>query len=499
MERSMKIHGVSRVASGREGLAPSPSPVPEPEPRPGRRIACVLLRGDAATAGYARSRQRFQELAEACLRFTPLVAARGDEALFLDVTACRSLLRESPVSGIPPKASAPTEHGFLLRLTTLASRFGCRVRITISGDPGTALAMARHGCAHPELLPVDALTEYASPFRADAKLEARVAAVISTLNALGIESLQEFAKLPPGTLASRFGPEGVDLGHRICDSFGLPWPGLRLPERVFERLELEDGCESLETALFCLKGMIDRSMARLRGRALRASIVELQFTLERGLPRRWSIVLPVAQGTASGLLPILRERLGFDIQRRPLEAPIRTICFRVLETAPGRGSQRDFFDRRENEGEERDALLGRLAERLGPDRAFEARTEDRHLPEGAWSQAPPGNVIPLRAAAPAPVPPRPTRLLKRPEPLLKEGDLLVIAARADRPDTSSKRNHWRVVEWDGPERITGEWWLESGGTGFQRDYYRAVTDAGEQLWVFQHPRGSGFYLHGFFD
>ena len=35
--------------------------------------------------------------------------------------------------------------------------------------------------------------------------------------------------------------------------------------------------------------------------------------------------------------------------------------------------------------------------------------------------------------------------------------------------------------------------------GFNRDYYRVVTESGEQLWVFAIPSREGFYLHGYFD
>lgn len=41
---------------------------------------------------------------------------------------------------------------------------------------------------------------------------------------------------------------------------------------------------------------------------------------------------------------------------------------------------------------------------------------------------------------------------------------------------------YRVVRAEGPERLETGWWR---GPDIRRDYYRVVTDTGEQFWLFR--------------
>jgi protein ImuB len=463
------------------------------------RVACLWL----PNAG-TRELTAIRELAEACLRFTPQVAVRGDEAVFLHIGACRQLF---------------TEDWLLLRMRALAKRFGCPTpRIAIANDAPTALAMARFGEPDARKLPLEALADYASPFALDEETHKKSALIVRLLKELGLRTLEDFSKLPAGSLASRFGREGAELSREIEDNLKAPWPMFRVPEQVCEQTTLEDvetlgAVAGLEPLFFVLKTVIDRAMARLRARGLRAARVDLTFTLERPhVPRSWAIALPLPQGSAHGLLPILRDRLYHDLERRPLAAPVTAARLTVIETAPGHGAQKDFFNRREEEAEAWDALVARLSEKLGRNRAFMAMPVDRHLPEGTWmpvlemretpkpkrprwSAAESSAALDLAAVAAAEFaipdePARPLRLLPKPERIRLQGDIL---ARAP-----GKR--WRALEWHGPERLSGEWWLDArNARGFARDYYRVVTESGEQLWVFQTSRQSELYLHGYFD
>jgi protein ImuB len=47
-----------------------------------------------------------------------------------------------------------------------------------------------------------------------------------------------------------------------------------------------------------------------------------------------------------------------------------------------------------------------------------------------------------------------------------------------------------------PERIESGWW---DGHDIVREYYVARNPAHALLWVYREPRGSGWYLHGFFS
>jgi protein ImuB len=97
-------------------------------------------------------------------------------------------------------------------------------------------------------------------------------------------------------------------------------------------------------------------------------------------------------------------------------------------------------------------------------------------------------------------PPRPIRLLGRPEP---------IEAIAEVPDGPPVRFRWRrvlhqVAHAEGPERIAMEWWHDPKGRALTRDYFRVESREGLRLWVYreglfgrelQEPR---WFLHGLF-
>jgi protein ImuB len=95
------------------------------------------------------------------------------------------------------------------------------------------------------------------------------------------------------------------------------------------------------------------------------------------------------------------------------------------------------------------------------------------------------------------LPPRPIRLLEKPEP---------IEAIASMPDGPPVRFRWRrvlheVAAIEGPERIAAEWWKHDALT---RDYFRAEDSDGRRFWLFREglyesettrPR---WFLHGLF-
>jgi hypothetical protein len=73
-------------------------------------------------------------------------------------------------------------------------------------------------------------------------------------------------------------------------------------------------------------------------------------------------------------------------------------------------------------------------------------------------------------------------------PLLREGKVLVAPGG---------RRSWHARDWEGPERLSGEWWEE----GFARDYYRVSTEEGRDLWVYSREGedNGALWLQGYFD
>src|SRR3954451_16622163 len=106
-------------------------------------IVCIFLTGDSHLF-------KLRNFAEACYRFTPVLAIRTSEALFLDITGCHTLFSRDT---------------FIRRLYGLFKKFsvGMRVdiRVTFAQEASTALALARYSqCQRKEDLPLEALLDY---------------------------------------------------------------------------------------------------------------------------------------------------------------------------------------------------------------------------------------------------------------------------------------------------------------------------------------------------
>ena len=493
-----------------------------------KMIFCLLFTSNSQPGSAETRAKAILSLAEACHRFTPLVAVREGEAIFLDMTASLHLFQQET---------------FARRLQALSRRFGLAPRVSSADDAPTALALARTSIRNLRDLPLDSLTDFLSPFEPIGNhppLARQARKLIDLFATLGFGTLDDFLRIPTDMLASRFGKDGVQAGELVRKRRTDAWPVFRLPEIIQERVDLFEAdtmapCSDLEPLLLAAKTLIDRVMSRLRARSLRASAIFLEFEMQKiaGLkavqPRRWELYLPQPQGSSHGLIPILRDRLAFDLQRDPLISPVVSIELRILETAPGHGAQSSFFSRQLEDAEAWDGLVARLAQKLGNDHVFNVSVVDRHLPEAAWKAEEPkffgaetkptpthGPTIhptpsptipgptqgnPPGSQSPPTHPPRPIRLLKKPELLLREGEVLIR--------NTKRQQRWSIVRWEGPERINGEWW----DGGFDRDYFRVHTRDGEQLWIYLSPpvlekdgdgelRASGhpeFYLHGYFD
>jgi protein ImuB len=143
-------------------------------------------------------------------------------------------------------------------------------------------------------------------------------------------------------------------------------------------------------------------------------------------------------------------------------------------------------------------LVDRLSVKLGPDKVRRPQPHESHLPERAsgWRLAL-EKTEPVGTAA---TPPRPQRMLDRPE---------AIAVVYATPEGVPRRFVWRravhdIARVEGPERIAPEWWRERS-TARLRDYYRVEDQAGRRYWIYREGLiGDGrgglpeWYMHGLF-
>lgn len=456
------------------GVRVLPAPLSRrPERADRRKVICLYFRPAPGVKGWDVP---LREIAESCLRFSPRVALREGEAIFVEAESSGPYSPESLV----------------LRILFLCRRFRYAPRITVAEDAPTALAMARFHVDSPRELPLEALMDYAAPFeRLDPSgpESKRLGFILLSLRGLGLKTLEDFTRLEPGSLVTRFGEEGQTLGVKIREALLRPWPRFMPEQRISQVLDLrqvedQTACADFQILLHHLELAVEQAVSRLRGRGLKAASVQVEFKLERGAPRRWPLWLPVPQGATRGILTLLRDRIRQDLDRRPIPSGVTTIRFDVLETVRSRTAQSDLFGRGSEEAEAWEGLAARLEDKLGKEKVFLAAPVERHLPEKAWKRTLEVVLRPMIQRGPLPgsrPSSRPSRLLKRPQALDRSGPLLSTA-----------------VDWSEPERIAGEWWFHPQHLPYDRSYYRVTTQGGERLWVFE-TADHRWFLHGYFD
>jgi protein ImuB len=438
----------------------------------------------------AGDRAALRAVAEALLSLAPVVEVSLPDALLLDASAAHLATGlESTEAG-----SERAERGLVARVLAVVEEMGYAARAAVATGRAPARALARCASFRQGEGLVWAARGAERQALAALPLEALGLApgVAARLAALGIADAGALAGLPEGTLAHRFGPEGVAAARLARGEDASPlvaYVPATLPE---EGLELEGPAEGAEPLLFALKRLADRVAARLAGRGLGATRLQLVLKLDpRGEER---IAVPLSQPTAVAArwLGPLKEHL-FTLR---LPAAVVGLRLVAVEVAPLAVEQLAFGDRPAAVAA-LEAVLARLAVRLGEGALFAAEPVARYRPERAYQAVPfaasPAGGRPARRAPAVEVPEeaahRPTRLLPTPELVVAEGEGgRLTAVRVGGQDRA-------VLALSGPERLAGEWWAER----LDRDYYRVQLEGLGDCWIFRDGADGRLYLHGFFD
>jgi protein ImuB len=424
-------------------------------------------------------------VADACQRYTPLVALDPPDGLTLDISGCVHLFGG--------------ERELTDDLAVRLAGCGLHSRIAIAGTIGAAWAAARYG-DDPMFPPGDERTRLAPLPLAALRLDADT---VGALARVGLKRIGDILDLPRAPLAARFGAGLLLKLDRALGREREPLTPLRpvapyLAEQRFAepiareddvlatieklaarlRLALErrgDGVRHIEFALFRTDGAV-RRVAAATSRPLRDPQDIRALFVER---------LAVLADT-------LDPGFGFDLAR---------LSVLVAEPCPAQQIGLDG----EDEGAELDRLIDRVSARLGRRRVTRLVAQESHIPELAAATLPAQSDIAdpswdafrcYRAAADLAA--RPLRLLARPEPI----EVVAIV-----PEGPPLRFRWRralheVIAAEGPERIEGTWWTDAGG-GPTRDYFRVEDKTGLRFWLFRaglyrDTAAPVWFLHGTF-
>ena len=437
-------------------------------------------------------------LADWATRYSPWVATDGADSLLLDVTGCAHLFGG--------------EDTLLADLVRRLDRMGIAGRVGLAETVGAAWAVAR--ASHTTAI-ADAIVPPGGVAAALAELPVRFLRLDGdtalTLRRLGLARIGGLYDIPRAALARRFDrPEaGEAVLTRLDQALGLvdePLSPLAPPPAYRARAAFAEpvmDAEVMAQVLADLAGDVVAPLARDQQGARRLSFVAYRadgtvgrVTAATSRPTRDPVhIRRLFAEQLSGIDP------GFGID---------LLMLTIDRAEPLAASQLALTTRTDGKAADGAAvarLADRLATRLGPGRVARTVPHASHIPERAACRGAPvatGVARRARWTDPRPdTPPRPFRLLTRPEPVE------VVAEVPEGPPLSFRwrRVLYRIARAEGPERVAPEWWRgDAGGRGRVRDYYRVEDAAGRRFWVYRdglyqehdQPGPPQWFLHGLF-
>ncbi len=405
-----------------------------------------------------------ENIADWCLRYTPLVACDSPDGLLLDISGCVHLYGG--------------EHELVADLGRRIEAAGFAYRLAIAGTIGAAWAAAHFG--EPESYACGEERELLAPLPLAALRLAP--ATVAALARVGLKRIGDTVDLPRSPLTARF---GTDLLRQLDRALGAEHeplnPRLPIAPYVAEQRFAEPIARE-EDVLRTIERLAARLAFALERRGDGARRLELTLFRTDGVLRRLAAGTSRPLRDPADIRALFVERLtaladafdpgfGFDMAR---------LSVVVAEPAPP--EQAGFG------GGEDDAEIGRMVDRLsarlGARRVRRLIAQDSHIPEVAAATVPAQMTVTddgwqafRHYRAEAELAPRPLRLLTQPEP---------IEAVAEVPDGPPLRFRWRralheVIAAEGPERIESAWWSEHGGHpsgNLARDYFRVEDKTG---------------------
>jgi len=414
------------------------------------------------------------QLAEWCLRYTPVASVDPPDGLVLDASGCTHLWKG--------------ERPYLKTILERLQQKGYHVRAAMADTIGAAWALARFGNTGSVARPGGQLEALLPLPPAALRLESTVT---ERMHKLGLAQIGDFVGMPRATLRRRFGQPLLD---RIDQALGTLTEHLKpvIPVAIYqERLPCLEPVRTRKAIEMALEHLLKALAGRLQqdGMGLRKAVFK-SFRID-GKVSEISIGTGRPSHNGQHIFRLFTEKIGtiapgLGMELFILEAP-------VVEELDAR-QEKLWNEGSAHESTEVGNLLDRIAGRVGQGAIHRYLPDEHHWPERSIRQASspderPSTKWPQTGQ-------RPIYLLPQPEPIN------VTAPVPDYPPMVFvyRGKVHQVKKADGPERIEREWWLE---TGLQRDYYRVEDEHGARYWLFrsghyEHDGTPEWFMHGFF-
>lgn len=350
--------------------------------RSGQTIAQARARAGALSVRVVRPdavRDVLARLAEIALAFGATVAFSTDEdVVWVDVTGCAHLhvaARDRQLDGEAVLGG---------RLKNAIESLGHRCSVAIADGPRVASMLARMTRPDADVLVVPP----GANARALEPLPVRILPLgegdARWLAKVGVRTIGELRGLPRSGLASRLGAQAHVVLALMDGDDRAPLAPYVPPEVPEEAATLEYGIEGTDALTFVAKALCDRLGARLAGRAVAASKIELELKLDAALledrkadTEVMTCVLPSPLSAAGDLLAAMRPRL----ERLVLRAPVLAAKLRAPTLVHKPQAALSLFEAQPKADRALPRLVAELAADLGPEAVGALVLGDSWVPE----------------------------------------------------------------------------------------------------------------------
>lgn len=432
--------------------------------------------------------------AEAFLVLSPRVQFRLPYFVFVDLESTAGLLGG--------------EDRALVRALDIATALGARSpQAAIADHPALAQVLAVHGtnvisppgedAATLKKLPLTVLTEFEG--LKEWPQRRRLDHIADFFASLGIQNIEGVWNLTLSSFRERWGETGVTLWKRLHGQDGQVISPL-LPTEGFQAYAYFDDPVGLLPFLRTrLDELLKFLFLRLEGQGRYARRVQLILHCEYSNARHNIAVEPISPNRD---LQLFQDLLFAKVEGVDLLNPVRE-CEIILEDVPEKVEQMDFFEPRDS-SEERWQRLISFAQQSQIEVGF-LELVPQHFPENSYHLKPDwprvleaqdhiereDTAIQVKSVYAKALlnTPRPTLLLEQPKSL-----------------STGELRKFRKLSFFPTERLEASWWSRlrdalknEGQSPSDRDYYFAVSDAGELVWIYHDRQSKNYYLHGYFD
>lgn len=316
--------------------------------------------------------------------------------------------------------------------------------------------------------------------------------MISFFHALGVHGVEDLLNFRLNSLRERWGELGALLWQRL-HSQDLQVISPFIPrDPLMGYGYFDDPVSALPLLMRHLQPSLDILFARLTGLSRYAQKLEVILHCEYSDKKYTLCIEPVSPSRDQHLFEDLLEK---KMAQLVLENPIREFEISLLDV-PEKIQQLDFFEPRDN-SEDRWRRLISFAKQANCEMGF-LQIEASHFPEQSFrfvTEWPDdfkahdlverdNEALQVKSvyAKGLSTSPRPSLLLTKPQ-ALNPYDVQKLHFLSSLPS----------------ERIESSWWQISSQDLKNRDYFFALSQQGQLLWVFKDRINSQVYLHGYFD